>query len=57
VRGANKMMYWFILGIGLFLCSGAYDLLNGAKLVQEDIEIQKRKPLDKPQQPGGAEVR
>lgn len=51
------MMYWFILGIGLFLCSGAYDLLNGAKLVQEDIEIQKRKPLDKPQQPGGAEVR
>ncbi|SFE24077.1 hypothetical protein SAMN04487969_101855 [Paenibacillus algorifonticola] len=33
------MLYWFILG-GLFLGGGAYVMLNGAKLVQEDNELQ-----------------
>ncbi|WP_281285896.1 hypothetical protein [Paenibacillus sinopodophylli] len=31
------MLYWFILGI-LFLGGGAYVMLNGAKLVQQDNE-------------------
>lgn len=35
------MLYWFILG-GLFLCGGAYIMLNGAKLVREDNEIQDK---------------
>jgi hypothetical protein len=33
------MLYWFILG-GLFLAGGAYVMLNGAKLVQEDNLLQ-----------------
>ncbi|MCK9859642.1 hypothetical protein [Paenibacillus sp. ATY16] len=33
------MIYWFVLG-GLFLLGGAYVMLNGAKLVREDNEIQ-----------------
>jgi hypothetical protein len=35
------MLYLFILG-GLFLCGGAYVMLNGAKLVREDNEIQDK---------------
>ncbi|WP_176707674.1 hypothetical protein [Bacillus sp. FJAT-26390] len=35
------MLYWFILG-GLFLAGGAYVMLNGAKLVQEDNRLQDK---------------
>ncbi len=38
------MLYWFILG-GLFVCGSAYVMLNGAKRVREDNEIQKRKAI------------
>ncbi|MGO4544126.1 hypothetical protein AB4Z29_04955 [Paenibacillus sp. 2TAB23] len=35
------MLYWIILG-GLFLAGGAYVMLNGAKLVQEDNILQDK---------------
>ncbi|MFF2479653.1 hypothetical protein [Paenibacillus sp. NPDC058071] len=35
------MLYWIILG-GIFLFGGAYVMLNGAKLVREDNEIQDK---------------
>ncbi|WP_442053311.1 hypothetical protein [Paenibacillus sp. 2TAB19] len=35
------MLFWFILG-GLFLGGGAYVMIHGVKLVQEDNELQEK---------------